>query len=103
VPGAALVERRVVDAQRTAGFLDEGLGLFPELLGVGFEPVEQPVGRVVGGCEGGVRLHACGLRTTDRAWGGDEEIDVVFGGIAWGVHRRIVEQVNVLTNCTYVV
>ena len=63
---------------------------FREGFGVVLEPVQQPRERVVGRGEGRIELHARGLRTTDRAWGGDEELDVGFIGAAWRVHTPII-------------
>jgi hypothetical protein len=81
---------------------DQRLGLVPELLGVGLQPRQQAVVGVVGGREGGVGLHARGLRTAGRARGGDEEVDVVLGGTAWRVHKGIIEHVYAPINCTLV-
>ena len=62
-------------------------------LGVGFEPIEETGKGVVRGGEGVLGLHARGLGTTDRPWGGDQKIDVVFGGRAWWVHIGIIDHV----------
>jgi len=39
--GVGLVERRVVEDQGAAGRLDGGLGLVPERIGIGLQPLEQ--------------------------------------------------------------
>src|SRR5262249_26102675 len=88
--GPPCVEGRVVEDHGAAGLHAPRFGLFPELSGVGLEPVEG----VVRGCEGGARLHPRGFRTTDRAGRGDVEIDEVVGWAAWWVHRAIVAHMH---------
>src|SRR5271166_1699193 len=100
VLGVRLVECRVVEDQGPAGPINGGLGLGPESIGIGLQPLQQPGERIMRRGEGGPGLHAFGLRAADSSPGSDQEVDVRLIGAVRCVHNRILRSVNALIKCT---
>src|SRR5439155_12865463 len=86
VTGVGLVQGGVVQNQESVVAADLGLGLKPEVFGVGLQACQQTVEGVVSGRSGLDGLDACGLGAGELPWGSQQKLDVVFRLYFRGIH-----------------
>ena len=88
------IQGAIVDDQQPTGAIHERFGFQPQRQRVRFEPIQQPIQRIVGGRRGPLRLHPCPLGTRDHPGRSEQEVDVVEIRHLGFIHRLILPQVR---------
>jgi len=89
-----LVQGGIIDNQQAACPIEEMFGLLPQRRGIGFQPVEEPIERIVGRPLWAIRLHTRALRAGHHARCRQQEVDIVKIGHFRFIHRVMIPQVR---------